>query len=72
MRSRLETLLEMVLREGRKRQIRRLCTSVGHEVLELERRAVGTLRLGDLPLGSWRHLDERETVQLRNLAGLPR
>ena len=71
-RNRLETRLEMVIREGRKRQIRRMCATVGHEVVELERRAVGTLQLGDLPLGSWRHLDEGETVQLLSLAGLPR
>ena len=71
-RKRLETRLEMVIREGRKRQIRRMCATVGHEVVELERRAVGTLQLGDLPLGSWRHLDEGETVQLLSLAGLPR
>ena len=71
-RNRLETRLEIVIREGRKRQIRRMCAIVGHEVVELERHAVGTLQLGDLALGSWRHLDEGERVQLRNLAGLPR
>ena len=71
-RSRVDTRLQMVIREGRKRQIRRMCATVGHEVVELERQAVGTLQLGDLPLGSWRHLDEGETVQLRSLAGLPR
>ena len=71
-RSEVTTRLEMVIREGRKRQIRRMCAHVGHEVVELERRAVGTMQLGDLPLGSWRHLDEGEAFQLRSLAGLPR
>jgi len=71
-RSAAKTRLEMVIREGRKRQIRRMCATVGHKVVELERRAVGSLQLGDLPLGSWRHLDEGETVLLRSLAGLLR
>jgi 23S rRNA pseudouridine2605 synthase len=67
-----ETRLEMIIREGRKRQIRRMCATVGHEVVELDRRALGSLQLGDLALGSWRHLDEGETVELRSLAGLLR
>jgi pseudouridine synthase len=62
----------MVIREGRKRQIRRMCAAVGHEVVELERHALGCLQLGDLSLGAWRYLEEREARQLLSLAGLAR
>ena len=48
--------LEIVLTEGRNRQVRRMCASVGHDVLELVRVAVGALALGDLAPGGWRTL----------------
>jgi pseudouridine synthase len=55
--------LEIVLREGKNRQVRRMCAAVGHEVRELVRVAIGALRLGDLPPGRWRRLSAAE-VQL--------
>jgi 23S rRNA pseudouridine2604 synthase len=53
--------LRFVLREGRKRQIRRMCELVGLRVTGLKRVRIGQVRLGDLPLGKWRYLrpDER-------------
>jgi 23S rRNA pseudouridine2605 synthase len=48
--------LELVLHEGRNRQVRRMCAAVGHEVTALVRVAVGALRLADLPPGAWRRL----------------
>ena len=53
--------LRFVLREGRKRQIRRMCEAVGLDVLGLKRVRIGTVMLGDLPPGQWRYLrlDER-------------
>jgi 23S rRNA pseudouridine2604 synthase len=48
--------LRFVLREGRKRQIRRMCELVGLRVLGLKRVRIGAVRLGDLPLGQWRFL----------------
>ena len=54
------TLLELVLREGRNRQIRRTAEILGHPVLDLRRTAIGPLRLGDLPEGEWREVDHRE------------
>jgi 23S rRNA pseudouridine2604 synthase len=48
--------LRFVLREGRKRQIRRMCELVGLRVCGLKRVRVGAVRLGDLPLGQWRFL----------------
>jgi 23S rRNA pseudouridine2604 synthase len=56
-----EDQLRMVLREGRKRQIRRMCEQVGLEVLGLKRVRIGSVVLGKLPAGQWRYLrpDER-------------
>lgn len=48
--------LRFVLREGRKRQIRRMCEAVGLEVLGLKRVRIGKVMLGDLPPGQWRYL----------------
>lgn len=52
--------LRFVLKEGRKRQIRRMCELVGLKVVGLKRVRVGRVRLGDLPLGQWRYLREDE------------
>ena len=59
------TLLEIVLHEGRKRQIRRMCQAVGHPVQRLVRIAIGDLRLPrDLPPGQWRTLTDAELALL--------
>jgi 23S rRNA pseudouridine2604 synthase len=52
--------LRFVLREGRKRQIRRMCELVGLEVVGLKRVRIGAVMLGDLPQGRWRYLKPRE------------
>lgn len=56
--------IELVLREGRKRQVRRMCEAVGHPVLALQRVALGPLRL-DLPEGAARRLTRAEVERLR-------
>lgn len=60
-----DCLLSLTLHEGRKRQIRRMLTVVGHPVLTLTRVAVGSLTLDGLPIGKWRHLTEAEVEELR-------
>jgi 23S rRNA pseudouridine2604 synthase len=52
--------LRFVLKEGRKRQIRRMCELVGLRVVGLKRVRIGRVRLGDLPLGQWRYLRDDE------------
>lgn len=52
--------LRFVLVEGKKRQIRRMCEQVGLTVVGLKRVRMGHVRLGALPQGQWRYLDERE------------
>ncbi|MBC7700151.1 MAG: pseudouridine synthase, partial [Massilia sp.] len=51
-----EQQLRFVLREGRKRQIRRMCEQVGLKVVGLKRVRIGSVVLGNLPLGQWRFL----------------
>ena len=63
-------LLEIELKEGRKRQVRRMCQAVGHPVLYLRRVAFGPLRLGRLPKGQYRSLTPAEVEALKRAAGL--
>ncbi|MDJ0920156.1 MAG: pseudouridine synthase [Henriciella sp.] len=56
--------LRFVLREGRKRQIRRMCDLVGLKVVDLHRVRIGPLALGDLPEGQWRALSAKERAAL--------
>ena len=58
-------LLRITIHEGRNRQIRRMCEIAGMKVNRLKRIAEGSLRLGDLPLGKWRHLTQDEVESLR-------
>ena len=58
--------LTIRIREGRKRQVRRMCSAVGHPVLDLFRSGFGPIQIGDQEPGSVRHLTEAEIVALRN------
>jgi 23S rRNA pseudouridine2605 synthase len=58
------TRLDVVLRQGINRQIRRMFHAIGYEVKRLVRVRVGTVRLGDIPRGHWRVLTKRELISL--------
>ncbi len=64
-------VLQLTLREGRKRQIRRMCDAVGHPVIALQRVAFGPLRLADLAEGGVRRLSPAEVQRLRDAAAPP-
>lgn len=57
--------LEVVIHEGRNRQVRRMCQAAGMQVLRLKRVAEGSVRLGSLPEGAWRYLTEAEVRELK-------
>ncbi|HID50947.1 MAG TPA: hypothetical protein EYP41_02775 [Anaerolineae bacterium] len=59
------TLLEIVMREGRKRQIRRIASMLGYPVKQLVREKIGPLSLGKLRSGDWRYLTASEVKILR-------
>jgi 23S rRNA pseudouridine2604 synthase len=56
-----EDQLCFILKEGKKRQIRRMCELVGLKVAGLKRVRIGNISLADLPLGQWRYLESKET-----------
>lgn len=58
-------MVKVTLREGKKRQIRRMFSVLGYKVLDLKRVAIGPLKLGNLPQGKWRFLSEEEVKALR-------
>jgi 23S rRNA pseudouridine2605 synthase len=62
------TFLEIVLKEGHNREIRRLFARIGHKVLKLQRIAFGPLRMGRLEVGEFRHLTSFEVRQLKQVA----
>ena len=70
--SRVPDVLRFTLREGKNRQIRRVCDAAGLRVVDLERVRVGGCELGDLPEGAWRLMTEAERESLRAAGGAGR
>ena len=66
--SRAARVLEITLHEGRNRQIRRMCSAVGLQVVRLRRSAEGPVKLGMLQPGEYRELKKSEINALRNAA----
>ena len=66
--SKNSTTLEIVLNEGRNREIRRMLARVGHKVVGLKRVALGPLKLGQLPIGAYRQLTRDEVRALRRVS----
>lgn len=65
-------VLEIILYEGRNRQIRKMCEAVGLEVARLKRTAIGSIKLGMLKQGAWRELTEDEVRKLMIAADMDR
>jgi len=62
------TVLGFTIHEGRNRQIRRMCEAVGLTVIRLKRVEIAGVKLGMLPQGKWRELNEREMQRLTNIS----
>lgn len=60
------TAVEVVIREGRKNQVKRMLSKIGHPVIALHRCRFGDLKLGDLAEGSWRELTDGELASLKS------
>lgn len=63
-RSQQRAVVRVVLREGRKRQVKRMLSAIKHGVLALHRDSFGPIELGDLPRGQWRELTSEEVAAL--------
>ncbi len=66
------SVLKMTLREGRNRQIRKMCEHVGLTVKRLSRVSIGEIKLNNLPVGKWRFLEENEVDYLYKATKLRR
>jgi pseudouridine synthase len=62
------SLIQLTLREGRNRQVKRMCQAIGHPCLRLTRVAFGSLTVNDLAPGAWRHLTAEEVAYLKAAA----
>ena len=63
-----QATLRVTIREGRNRQIRKMCDAIGHPVAHLRRVAIGPIKDSRLKLGAWRELTLSEVRQLRSVA----
>jgi 23S rRNA pseudouridine2605 synthase len=63
-----QATLVITLREGRNRQVRKMCEAIGHPVDHLQRVAIGPIRDARLKVGHWRELDQAEVERLRKAA----
>ena len=59
------TLVEIIIHEGRNRQVRKMFEAVGHTVKALKRDSIGIVELGTLPEGRWRYLTSTEIEYFR-------
>ena len=69
LRSDRTSRVEITIREGRKRQVRRMFSAIGHPVLELHRTTFGPVRLGELASGALRPLTDDEVAALKRVSG---
>ncbi len=63
---------QIVITQGKNRQVRRMCEAVGLEVARLKRTAIGPVRLGMLPPGRWRELTSQEVLSLSRALNAPK
>ncbi len=62
-----QSTVEIIIHEGRNRQVRKMCEAIKHPVAQLKRVATGELTMGDLPKGKYRHLTPKEVKYLKSL-----
>ena len=60
------TRLEIIIHEGKNRQVRKMCESIGHKVIALHRSAIAGIGVKDIELGKWRYLSKEEVKRIFN------
>lgn len=63
-----DSILEIIIHEGKNHEIKIMCEKIGHPVKKLKRIKIGNLELGDLRIGNYRRLEENEIKYLKSLA----
>ena len=63
----VNSLVEIIIHEGKNRQIRKMCSALGHEVITLKRISIGDIKLGYLKRGEWRNLTKEELNYINSL-----
>lgn len=58
--------LEIIIHEGKNRQVRKMCEAIGHKVLALHRSKIAGIGVKDIPLGKWRYLNSKEVQRILN------
>ncbi len=69
-RNEKQSIIRMTITQGKSRQVRRMLEAVEHRVIHLIRTSFGMLRLGDLKVGEYRHLETEEVATMKKLVGL--
>ncbi|MEA4849334.1 MAG: pseudouridine synthase [Clostridiaceae bacterium] len=64
------SVVDITIHEGRNRQVRKMCSAIGHEVIRLRRIKIGEIGLGALRTGEWRYLSDSEIKYLKELGGI--
>ena len=59
--------LEIIIIEGRNRQVRKMCKEIGHKVISLKRIAIGKINIGNLKIGNFRYLTKDEIDYLKKI-----
>jgi 23S rRNA pseudouridine2605 synthase len=63
------SVIHIIIKEGKNRQVRRMFDAIGHPVVYLKRERLGNISLGSLKTGEWRRLTDSEVMKLKQLAG---
>ena len=58
------TRLEIIIHEGKNRQVRKMCEAIGKKVISLHRSKIGDIEVKDLKIGTWRYLNSKEIQKL--------
>lgn len=64
------SMVDITIHEGKNRQVRKMCSTIGHEVIRLKRIKIGDIGLGSLQTGQWRYLTKSEINYLKMLGGI--
>lgn len=63
------SIIDITIHEGKNRQVRKMCSAIGHDVLKLKRIRIGRIGLGSLKTGEWRYLTDSEIEYLKHMGG---